>query len=62
LRSRQPWGQGFLNDQSAAEFTQILQDWNGGIENAKARLILFVYEGLKRHARGLISATSSRGL
>ena len=38
-----------------SEITRILQDWNGGDEEAKERLLPFVYEQLKRQARILMS-------
>ena len=41
----------FMSEKSAAEITQILQDWNDGDEDAKERLIPFVYDELKRQAR-----------
>jgi RNA polymerase sigma-70 factor (ECF subfamily) len=37
------------------EITQILQDWNDGNEDAKERLLPFVYDELKRQARILMS-------
>jgi RNA polymerase sigma factor (TIGR02999 family) len=39
----------------AAEITQILHDWNKGDEEAKEKLLPFVYEQLKRQARILMS-------
>lgn len=44
-----------MTDQSPSEITQILQDWNDGNEDAKERLIPFVYDELKRQARLLLS-------
>ncbi|REJ79585.1 MAG: RNA polymerase subunit sigma-70 [Acidobacteria bacterium] len=38
-----------------SEITQILQDWNDGDEDAKERLMPYVYEELKRQARMLMS-------
>lgn len=35
----------------SAEITQILQDWNDGSEDAKERLLPFVYDELRRQAR-----------
>lgn len=35
--------------------TQILQDWNDGDEDAKERLLPFVYDELKRQARYLMA-------
>ena len=37
------------------EITQILQDWNNGEEDAKERLMPYVYDELKRQARILMS-------
>src|SRR5215216_7664118 len=37
------------------EITQILQDWNAGNEDAKERLLPFVYDELRRQARILMS-------
>ncbi len=42
-----------------SEITQILHDWNGGDEEAKERLLPFVYEQLKRQARILMSKERS---
>ena len=44
-----------MNDRSTAEITQILQEWNNGNEDAKERLIPFVYDELKRQARFMMS-------
>ncbi len=44
-----------MNEQKASEITQILQDWNDGREDAKERLLPFVYDELKRQARILMS-------
>ena len=44
-----------MSEQPAAEITQILRDWNDGKEDAKERLIPFVYDELKRQARLLMS-------
>ena len=44
-----------MTQQSAAEITQILRDWNDGDEGAKERLMPFVYDELKRQARLLMS-------
>ncbi|HEX9960142.1 MAG TPA: sigma-70 family RNA polymerase sigma factor [Pyrinomonadaceae bacterium] len=35
----------------SAEITRILQDWNDGSEDAKERLLPFVYDELRRQAR-----------
>lgn len=51
--------QAFMSEQSTAEITQILRDWNDGDEDAKERLIPFVYDELKRQARGLMSQERS---
>ncbi len=42
-----------------SEITQILQDWNDGNEDAKERLLPFVYDELKRQARILMSRERS---
>jgi len=44
-----------MSEKSPSEITQILQDWNNGDEDAKERLIPFVYDELKRQARSLMS-------
>jgi RNA polymerase sigma-70 factor, ECF subfamily len=44
-----------MNDTTKSEITQILEDWNNGNEEARERLIPFVYEELKRQARILMS-------
>ena len=44
-----------MSDQQNPEITQILQDWNNGDEDAKERLLPFVYDELKRQARILMS-------
>lgn len=38
-------------ERGSSEITQILQDWNDGSEDAKERLLPFVYDELKRQAR-----------
>lgn len=43
-----------MSEQLNSEITQILQDWNDGNEDAKERLLPFVYDELKRHARYLM--------
>lgn len=45
-----------MNKNSPSEITGILQDWNDGKEDAKDRLLPFVYDELKRQARYLMSA------
>lgn len=42
-------------EKSPTEITQILQEWNDGNEDAKERLIPYVYDELRRQARGLMS-------
>jgi RNA polymerase sigma-70 factor (ECF subfamily) len=44
-----------MSEQKASDITQILQDWNDGREDAKERLLPFVYDELKRQARILMS-------
>ena len=44
-----------MSDKQTPEITQILQDWNDGNEEAKERLLPFVYDELKRQARLLMS-------
>jgi RNA polymerase sigma-70 factor, ECF subfamily len=44
-----------MSDRSTAEITQILQEWNNGNEDARERLIPFVYDELKRQARFMMS-------
>jgi RNA polymerase sigma factor (TIGR02999 family) len=44
-----------MSEQRASEITQILRDWNDGSEDAKERLLPFVYDELKRQARILMS-------
>lgn len=44
-----------MSEQRASEITQILQDWNDGREDAKDRLLPFVYDELRRQARLLMS-------
>ncbi|MBS1793238.1 MAG: sigma-70 family RNA polymerase sigma factor [Acidobacteria bacterium] len=43
-----------FEEQASSEITQILQDWNDGNEDAKERLLPFVYDELKRQARILM--------
>jgi len=45
--------------EQAVEITKILQDWNDGSEDAKERLLPFVYDELKRQARILMSRERS---
>jgi RNA polymerase sigma factor (TIGR02999 family) len=44
-----------MSPRPTAEITQILQEWNNGNEDAKERLIPFVYDELKRQARLMMS-------
>ena len=44
-----------MSDTRTSEITLILQDWNEGREEAKERLLPFVYDELKRQARILMS-------
>ena len=44
-----------MNNKPPSEITRILQDWNDGSEDAKERLLPFVYEELKRQARFFMS-------
>jgi len=43
----------------SSEITQILNDWNDGDEDAKERLLKFVYDDLKRQARYLMARERS---
>lgn len=45
-----------MDSTQTSEITRILQDWNDGEEEAKERLMPFVYSELKRQARHLMSA------
>ena len=44
-----------MSEQETSEITQILKDWNDGNEDAKERLLPFVYDELRRQARFLMS-------
>ncbi len=44
-----------MNENKISEITQILQDWNDGSEDAKERLLPFVYDELKRQASFFMS-------
>lgn len=44
-----------MSEKHPSEITQILQDWNNGSEDAKERLLPFVYEELRRQAGILMS-------
>ncbi len=48
-----------MNDSQTPEITRILQEWNDGNEDAKERLLPFVYDELKRQARSLMSRERS---
>ncbi len=48
-----------MSEKQTSEITQILQDWNGGDENAKEQLLPFVYDELRRQARFLMSSERS---
>jgi len=48
-----------MKEKQNSEITQILQSWNGGDEEAKERLLPFVYDELKRQARILMSKERS---
>src|SRR5215204_3099923 len=48
-----------MSEKQSSEITQILQDWNEGNEEAKERLLPFVYDELKRQARVLMSRERS---
>src|SRR5687768_16243355 len=48
-----------MGQQQNSEITQILQDWNDGKEEAKERLLPFVYDELRRQARILMSRERS---
>lgn len=44
-----------MDHPQASEITQILHDWNAGIESAQERLLPFVYQQLRRQAGLLMS-------
>jgi len=48
-----------MSENQTSEITQILQDWNGGNENAKEQRLPFVYDELRRQARRLMSSERS---
>lgn len=48
-----------MGQRQPSEITRILQDWNDGNEDAKERLLPFVYDELKRRARLLMSSERS---
>lgn len=45
-----------MSQADAEGITQILRDWNGGDDDARERLMPFVYDELKRQARYLMSS------
>jgi RNA polymerase sigma-70 factor, ECF subfamily len=55
LESAASPSQRVMNQQQASEITQILREWNDGNEDAKERLLPFVYDELKRQAGILMS-------
>ena len=48
-----------MSEEKGSEITQILYDWNNGYEDAKERLMPYVYDELKRQARFLMSRERS---
>src|SRR5688572_21064676 len=48
-----------MSEKRSSEITQILRDWNNGSEDAKERLLPFVYDELKKQARFLMSKERS---
>ena len=48
-----------MSERHTSEITRILQDWNGGNEEAKELLLPFVYDELRRQARYLMSSERS---
>jgi len=48
-----------MSDPQGSEITLILQDWNNGDEDAKEKLLPYVYDELKRQARILMAAERS---
>ncbi|MGI8669139.1 MAG: sigma-70 family RNA polymerase sigma factor [Aridibacter sp.] len=48
-----------MDKSQTSEITQILHEWNDGNEDAKERLLPFVYEQLKRQARILMARERS---
>ena len=45
-----------MSDKQVSEITRILQDWNDGDQDAKEKLLPFVYDELRRQARILMSS------
>lgn len=56
---RDPPRKALMSEKQSSEITQILQDWNDGKQEAKERLLPFVYDELKRQARFLMSSERS---
>jgi RNA polymerase sigma-70 factor (ECF subfamily) len=50
---------GLYGRETVSEITQILQDWNNGHQEAKERLLPFVYDELRRQARSMMSRERS---
>ena len=48
-----------MSDKQTSEITQILQDWNDGETDAKERLLPFVYDELRRLAKGQATFTEA---
>jgi RNA polymerase sigma-70 factor, ECF subfamily len=48
-----------MSEKQTSEITRILQDWNDGNEDAKERLLPFVYDQLRRQASFLMSRERS---
>lgn len=48
-----------MSKPQGSEITLILQDWNNGSEDAKEKLLPYVYDELKRQARILMAAERS---
>ncbi|MBX3293605.1 MAG: sigma-70 family RNA polymerase sigma factor [Acidobacteria bacterium] len=48
-----------MSEENTVEITEILKDWSAGSENAKDRLLPFVYAELKRQARMIMSRERS---
>ncbi len=48
-----------MDNKPVSDITQILQDWNTGEEDAKERLLPFVYDQLRKQARILMSKERS---
>lgn len=48
-----------MSETAGSEITTILQEWNSGDEDARERLLPFVYDELRRQARFLMSGERS---